>query len=310
MRKGAPRKKLLLFLLLAVCLLPFAVQSQNAGKNGLAFLKIGVGGRPAGLAETYVAVANDPTAIYWNAAGLERSQGTVALFSHNSWLQGIRADFLAIAFPALHGAVGLGLNLQTIPDIEHRTTASPEPIGLIEARDLSLALAYSRALRNHVQVGLSIKYLYEKIYVESVSGMAIDLGVLVKNLVSGLRIGATLQNIGGTGKLQNDGIDLPALVRIGAAYVPPSHPGGTAGAVTLMSEAVIFFDGDKSVSIAGEYVFQRTLALRAGYQFNRENRGVAGGIGLQWSRYQLDYGYMPFAAELGDTHRISLLLRW
>jgi len=66
------------FLLFAFFFLPFAVQ----GQSGLAFLKIGVGGRAAGLGEAYVAAANDPTAIYWNAAGLDPGQGTVAVFRH------------------------------------------------------------------------------------------------------------------------------------------------------------------------------------------------------------------------------------
>jgi hypothetical protein len=289
--------------LFSLLLLPFSAQSQS----GLAFLKIGVGGRAAGLAETYVAAANDPTAIYWNAAGLDRSQGTVAVFSHNTWLQGIRADFLALSFPSLGGAVGLGLNMQTIPDIELRTTTpSPEPVGFFDARDLALTVAYSRPLRENIQLGLAVKYLYEKIHVESASGFAVDAGVLVKNLVAGLRVGAALQNLGSISSLQNDKIDLPALARLGFAY-SPAQPAN--GALTLMSDVVILFDGDTGATVAGEYVFQKTLALRAGYQLNRENRGIAGGAGLQWGRYQLDYGYLPFASELGDTHRFSLVLR-
>jgi len=200
----------------------------------------------------------------------------------------------------------MGLNVQTIPDIELRTIPSSEPIGLIDARDLSLALAYRRALHDNLQVGLAIKYLYEKIHVESASGVAVDAGVLIKNLVNGLRVGAAVQNLGSFGKLKNDKIGLPALARIGIAYAPPQF---FSGAVTLLSDAVIVLDGDSGATLAGEYVFQRTLALRAGYQFNRENRGIAGGLGLQWGRYQLDYGYMPFASDLGDTHRISLALR-
>jgi len=288
--------------LFSLLLLPFSAR----GQSGLSFLKVGVGGRAAGLGEAYVAAANDPTAIYWNPAGLDRSSGTVAVFSHNSWVQSIRADFLAISFPAFGGAVALGLNMQTIPDIELRTIPSPAPIGFFDARDLSLALAYSRSIRENVQLGLTVKYLYEKIHVESAAGFAVDAGVLIKNLVSGLKVGASVQNIGGMENLRNDKIDLPSLARVGVAYTPERL---ASGAVTLLSEAMIVFDGESSVTIAGEYLFQKTLGLRGGYQFNRENRGVAGGVGLMWGRYQLDYGYMPFSSDLGDTHRISLLAR-
>ncbi len=291
-----------IFFLLSFFFLSFAVHAQT----GLSFLKVGVGGRAAGLGEAYVAAANDPTAIYWNPAGLDRSAGTVAVFSHNSWVQSIRADFLAISFPAFGGAIGLGLNVQTIPDIELRTIPSPAPIGVFDARDLSLALAYNRPYGENIHLGLTVKYLYEKIHVESAAGFAVDAGVLVKNLISGLKVGASLQNIGGMGNLRNDKIDLPSLVRVGFAYTPERL---ASGAMTLLSEAMVVFDGESSITVAGEYLFQKTLGLRGGYQFNRENRGVAGGVGLSWGRYQLDYGYMPFSSELGDTHRFSLALR-
>ena len=293
-------------LLIAACLLPAAARSQGAGKTGWSFLKLGVGGRAAGMAESFVAVANDPTATYWNPAGLQPDQGTMAVFSHHALLQDIRADFLAISFPAFRGAIGLGLNLQTIPGIERRITPAPEPIGLIDSRDLSLALAYGHAINHRLQVGLTVKYLYEKIDVESASGLAFDAGVLIKNLVDGLRLGAALQNLGSAGRLRHETIDLPALARLGVAYVP-AHLAG--GALTLSSEAMILFGSQSSVSVAGEYVVQSALSLRGGYQFNRDNRGVAGGVGLQWGRYQLDYGYMPFASGLGDTHRFSLALK-
>lgn len=285
--------------------LPFAVHSQT----GMAFLKVGIGGRAAGLAETGVALANDPAAIYWNPAGLDRNQGTVALLSHNSWLQNIRADFLAISFPAFSGVIGLGLNIQTIPDIELRTIPAPAPIGVFDARDLSLTVAYSRALRNDFQVGVSVKYLHERIHVESASGVALDAGVLVKNLVTNLRLGATMQNFGRVSALRNEEIELPALARIGAAYSPSFSSNETPLNLTFLADAVIFFDGGSGVSVAGEYIFQKTIALRAGYQFDRENRGLAGGLGLTAGRYRIDYGYLPFSSNVGDTHRISFAVK-
>lgn len=303
-------KRLIVVLLFSFCLLPFDLRSQNAGRSGFAFLKVGVGGRAAGLAETQAAAANDPSAIYWNAAGLERSAGTVALFSHTSWLQGIRANFLAVVFPGLRGAVGLGMYLQTIPGIQRRTTASPEPIGVFDAHDLALTLAYSRTLHNHVQLGLSLKYVYEEIYVESASGAAVDVGVLLKDLVRGLRIGATVQNMGWAGKFRDQAIALPLLTRIGVEYAPRLRPRVAAGTLSIMSDVFMSQQGKTGVTVAGEYIYQEMLAIRIGYQFARQNRGVAGGLGVRRGRFQLDYGFMPFASDLGDTHRVSVVLRW
>jgi hypothetical protein len=43
---------------------------QRAGTSSGTFLRIGVGARAVAMGETFVAVANDPSAIYWNPAGL------------------------------------------------------------------------------------------------------------------------------------------------------------------------------------------------------------------------------------------------
>ena len=46
------------------------VGSQRVGTSGGNFLKIGIGARAVGMGEAFVAVANDPSAIYWNSAGV------------------------------------------------------------------------------------------------------------------------------------------------------------------------------------------------------------------------------------------------
>ncbi|RMD93377.1 MAG: hypothetical protein D6813_04180, partial [Calditrichaeota bacterium] len=42
--------------------------SQRAGTAMAQFLKIGVGGRAVGMGESFVAIANDASALYWNPA--------------------------------------------------------------------------------------------------------------------------------------------------------------------------------------------------------------------------------------------------
>ena len=133
--------------------------AQDAGKSGLAFLKIGVGGRAAALGEAYTALANDPTAIYWNPAGLHGGSGTQLAFTHLSWLESIKHDFIAISFPGFGGKLGLGFTMQSIPDIELREIPSTEPVATLDARDLAVALAYARPLNPQLSVGLSVKYL-------------------------------------------------------------------------------------------------------------------------------------------------------
>src|SRR5262245_18696395 len=115
--------------------------AQEAGKSGLAFLKIGVGSRAAALGEAYTALADEPSAIYWNPAGLRSVSGTQLAFTHLSWLENIKHDFMAISFPGFGGKIGLAFTMQSLPDFELRDKPSAEPVSTLDARDLALALA-------------------------------------------------------------------------------------------------------------------------------------------------------------------------
>jgi hypothetical protein len=289
-------------------LMPAATTSaQDAGKTGLAFLKIGVGSRASALGEAYTALADDPTAIYWNPAGLSSAPGTQLAFTHLSWLESIKHDFIAVSFPGFGGKLGLAFTMQSIPDVELRDKPSAEPISTLDARDLALALAYARQLHPHLGVGLSVKYLYEKIYLQSASGIAVDLGANWQSPVPGLRIGVSLQNLGSMSALVNEKITLPALLRLGGAYGYQNRDGDTI--VTLALENLTLLNGGNHSSAGVEISPLKEIALRAGYQLNRENHGLSAGFGTNLSRYQLDYGYAAFGEDLGQTHRFSLGIR-
>ncbi len=281
--------------------------AQDAGKSGLAFLKIGIGGRAAALGETYTALANDPTAIYWNPAGLNAAPGTQLAFTHLNWLESITHDFVAISFPGFGGKLGLAFTMQSIPDIELRDKPSAEPISTLEARDLSAALAYARPLNAQLSVGLSVKYLYEKIYLQSASGFAVDVGANWQTPIPSLRLGASLQNLGSMSALVDEKITLPALLRIGGAFGYQNSAGHTI--VTLALDNLTYLEGGNYTSAGVEVSPLPEVALRGGFQFNREERGFSAGFGTHLSRYTLDYGYAGFGEDLGQAHRFSLGIR-
>src|SRR5688572_18755571 len=68
--------------------------NQRAGTSSLQFLKIGVGARATAMGETFIAVSNDITALYWNPAGLMQFTEYGAHFSHNEWLVDLNHEFL------------------------------------------------------------------------------------------------------------------------------------------------------------------------------------------------------------------------
>jgi hypothetical protein len=308
-RKLFPRSSKDCFLLLLLLITGYwslnTAHAQEAGKSGLAFLKIGVGSRGAALGEAYSALVDEPAAIYWNPAGLAAVKGTHLTFSHVNWLQNINQEFAAVTFPGFGGTLGVGVIALMYPDIQVRTEQpTAEPVGTFDAQELAAVLAFGRQWRPNLAAGFSVKYLYEKIYLNSATGFAVDLGGLWQTPLEHLKLGVTLQNLGSMGALRREDIKLPALVRLGGAYALPIAAGENQ--LALIAEHVRFLRGGDGSSAGAEFLFRKTLALRTGYQFSRENRSVTGGFGTAFGRYQLDYGYAPFANDLGNAHRFSV----
>ena len=59
-------------LALALGAYPTAQTQANISEAAVLFLRIASGARPAGMGESFVALADDATATHWNPAGLGR----------------------------------------------------------------------------------------------------------------------------------------------------------------------------------------------------------------------------------------------
>lgn len=289
-----------LFLLVA---LPLYLHAQDAGKSGLAFLKIGAGSRAAAMGEAHVALASDANAIYWNPAGLALSRPQLTV-THLEWLENINHNFAAISFRGFGGTLGLAITTQTIPGIELRDKPTSEPLGAFEARDVALALAYGKKWSDDLAVGIALKALYEKIYLNSATGFAVDAGLNWQSPVNALRFGAALQNLGTMSALIDEKIKLPSVLRFGLAYQLSKSETGSG--VILVADHLTYLEGGAHPSVGAEWALRGTIALRGGYQFGRENRGLAAGLGTSLGSYQLDYGFAAFQNDLGQTHRFSI----
>src|SRR5712692_5692602 len=73
---------------------------QRAGTSSATFLRIGVGARAVGMGESFVAVANDPSAIFWNPAGLASLQRRELAVSHVQWPADIHYEHLTMILPS------------------------------------------------------------------------------------------------------------------------------------------------------------------------------------------------------------------
>ena len=178
--------KSLLPLVLALLLTGAAhAASRYAGE----FLGLGAGARSAALGSAYVALADDATAGYWNAAGLSALSGRQVHLTHAEHFSGlIQRDFIAVARPGrlLHGmALSLvrmgidGIHFTELPDPLQPPSTDNRPLiaSTEQSADYALYLSGSRRLGTRLSLGLSAKAIYRQVASFSAYGFGLDLGV-------------------------------------------------------------------------------------------------------------------------------------
>ncbi|HLB00840.1 MAG TPA: PorV/PorQ family protein, partial [Bacteroidota bacterium] len=186
------------------------------GGTGMTFLTLGVGGRSLGMGEAYSTGAADPAAMQYNPASLSSIGITMVSLMHRSWIQGTNAEYIAGAFSFGKFSMGLSTYWLSIRDIEVRTVPG-SPISTFTAQDLSVGFSAAYELTDEISVGLTGKYLYEKILLDDAGGMAFDFGGVYAT-PSGIRVGAAIANLGSVSALKDESTPLPKIFRGGISY--------------------------------------------------------------------------------------------
>jgi hypothetical protein len=308
---GVLRHPCSIFLILFSFSLPLGSLFAGSGETGFAFLKIGIGGRAAGMGEAGTATASDATAVFWNPAGLVLSQNHGVIFTYNRWIEGIQHNFAAAKFTKGSHALAIHYISTGVDDIEQRDIPSEKPTAYFSSHDLALGLSYALKLNSQWAVGATGKYVYERIQ-NSVSAVTFDLGAWYSmdyikdrpDLTDRWRVGMVLSNVGFSGKFIDKKVDLPSAIRIGSMYdIIRNHSSGSSWSVAV--DVVKPFADHTRLHSGTEYGYKEMMFVRAGYQFGYDARGITVGIGMKFRKISLDYGYMPFSNSLGATHRIS-----
>ncbi len=296
-----------LSLLALLLVLSSCIAHGQAGNTGLAFLKLGAGGRALGMGEAFTSLATDPSATYYNPSGLSYSGGPQLLIMHKEWIEDSRTEFLAATTRLDKVALGLSVNGTSVSNIELRNIPGP-PLETFTARNAAVGVSAAYAIDTTLSVGATAKYLYEKILAEEASGYGVDLGATYVSPWD-IRIGAVLANLGSMNELVNEATKLPESFRIGASYkyLLPSLDATLTGA----ADYVTYSGEDLShVLLGAEFDYHHTFAARAGYQTSYDSKGFSAGVGIHYQILRFDYAYVPFKYDFGSTHTLSLTLEF
>ncbi|MCH8244883.1 MAG: PorV/PorQ family protein [Bacteroidetes bacterium] len=314
----------------------------KVGTTSAQFLKIGVGARAIALGGSFVAEANDLSALYWNPAGLAHLQGGAVDLSHTQYLADINYNYAAFGLNLGNmGTVAASLIFLDSGDMPVRTTSRPEGTGeLFKVQDYALQISYARALTDNFAIGTTIKYISETIWHSTASATAFDVGVLFTTPFRKLRLGANMANFGPNMQMngrdilfsQDPGQDQEGNVEIvNAEYLMDKHPlplmfrvglawdaMNTADhRIVVLTDATHPNDNSEYVNVGTEYTFRNLLALRIGFKNAFEEDGeqgltFGGGLNLRVDRsvrMRIDYAYADFG-RLEQAHWYSFSLNF
>lgn len=291
-------------MVLTSILLFYMSDSHATGLSGVSFLKIGAGARATAMGEATVALAPDASMLFWNPGTLPLLAERQAHLTYNQWIQDVDNHIMAAVFPSEWGTFGIGAIHTQVTELEHRRTATENPLGTFSAHDFTLGVSYGRSVGKKLSLGVYVKYLYEKIYLETAHGVALDAGLCYQLGIKGLTVGASLQNVGFLSKLKDENISLPETIRAGFGYAIPME--WLDGELTAAIDMVSVLGESSHLNMGADLRIFSLLAFRAGYQTGYEERNITAGFGLLFGSFLFDYSYVPFRSDIGQSQRFSI----
>jgi len=322
-------KKLLIILLTFLPLAAVNAQlfptlgGQRAGISTAQFLKIGVGGRATAMGGSFVAISDDASGLYWNPAGIVKSQRNEILFSHNEWVVDIKHEFAGGVYHLTPtDAIGISFTALHMDDMPVTTEFMPAGTGeYFTVGSMAFALTYSRQMTEQFSFGGTIRYIEETLDKLKMRGFMIDLGTLYYTGLGTSRFAVAITNFGNElapdgevvlwGERKKEGwqsFSPPTMFRIGFAiepYYTEMHR------LTTTIQLNHPNDNSENVSTGVEYAYQEMFFVRGGYKFNADEQNYSFGAGLKVpaviADVTVDYSFANFE-KLGPAHRFSILL--
>lgn len=308
---------------ISAALFLFSSHAVAGTDTGADFLKIPIGAEAAGLGQAYTAMAQGINALNWNPAGILKTptalgRPSIGLsLSHQDQLEENSLDHIGMIIPNRAGPTSWGFDLIRLSyrDQEGRDKEG-RPTGSISSSDMAFGLALARNFGTY-QLGTQVKVIRQDLAGSQAQGVAADLGLMSATPNPRLSLGASVRNLGPQMKISDSSFDLPLTMSIGSAYQV------TGPLVLALDVHYKPHQRQTVVALGSQFAAGNNFILRAGYlsklaesisnsqesETNRGNfaniAGFAGGMGLQFKQFNLDYSITPFG-ELGNTQMLTL----
>lgn len=301
--------------------------NSRTGTAGMQFLKIMPDARGNSLAGSYIAQANDASAMFWNPSGIAAvSEEKLHLQATQSlYFAGFSLSSISMVYrPGQQTFWGFYTSLLTSPQMKETTEFQPDGTGRTFRSQSSLTgITYARVLTNAFSFGVNAKFGRESYAGVAINNVMFDLGIRYNVGIKNARFAVTLSNFGinvqpqgKVTRLRHNGeetiedferVSVPSVFRIGAAFDPVSKENHV---LTLSTQLNHPSDNNETLAFGVEYTLRKVLVMRTGYEFGSDVTGFPPlGMGVvlkrKFGRMCIDYGF-THKQRLGQIHRIAL----
>ena len=316
-------------------------ETEKLAQTGFKFLSVSPDARSAGMANALTAAPRGSSiSMFHNPASMARfGEFLHVATGQTQWIADVNYNMASLALRPADGIYGVfGLSLVAVDYGEYRATVRANntkgyedygDIGLTNPNPtaLGVGVSYSRTLTDQFAVGGNVKYARQSLGTSVLSGgeggyesedysmgtVVFDFGVLYQTGFRSLNLAMSARNFSRELTYVSENFELPLTFQIGMSMDVMDLTSFDADMHNLLLsvEAERPRDFSEQLKVGGEYEFMDVFALRAGYLFPSDERGVNVGAGvhpeLGGLSFGADYAYTSFGV-FDNVHRITLQL--
>jgi len=297
-------QKILLSLFISLILTANIFAQTGEGGEPGAFMKNGFGARASSLGNSFTAISNDISSIFYNPAGLSSVDKLQVMGMYSNLfgnVDGLNYGNIALSKNFEFGTMGFGVIYSQVTGIPYVESVTGPTGETFSDNEMAFLLSYSKKFADNLQIGVNAKVIRHSIGGFESTGFGFDFGLLT--IVSDkFRAGLMIQDaIGAKIKLNTREDVYISKFKLGFAY-------SIIPALLVSPEMVITGNKKVQFSIGSEYnVYKNIVKLRGGYNTGQD--ALSFGAGLHYSQVNLDYSY-SMHTDLGSVNKFGFILEF
>ena len=220
--------------------------------------------------------------------------------SRGIWLGDVTLTHLGYTQPAKGKIFHFNAKYSGLSDLEFRDAVPvDDALSTFSSYGVSMNGGFS-VQREKQKFGISFSYIFMGLYTETTSGFGLNLGY-ARDIVKGMKLGISIQNLGIMSKLSKDAPSLPTRI-IGG-----------------VSKQIIFDNYRNTIYCSGEWNQSATtgkfhfgnnfrwdrLSLMGGFSASENVVESSAGFGLKLGQYEITYGIQFGSQNLGTPQILT-----